>query len=190
MTHGGASRPTSRGPSRTRPGGLAEFRECSDGTRAAGKGAGRAFGPAARLLQAAVLFSLRRPRTQTQGSLRVCGYNYLTEANFRSSYSLFKSLRCHPRIKSKVLSSVSMTLHNQATTYLSSSISLKVNYCCLPLTHHFLFFLPMLFRLPGMPITVFLFNPTCHSFTPSPIYALTEELFSTLLRPPQMPPSL
>lgn len=75
-----------------------------------------------------MLFSLRRLRTQRQGSLRVCGYNYLTEANFRSSYSLFKSLHRRPRIKSKVLSLVFMTLHNQATTYLSSSIALKVNY--------------------------------------------------------------
>lgn len=139
MTHGGASRPTSRGPNRTGPGGLAEFRECRHRTRASRKGAGRAFGPAARLLQASVLSSLCRLRTLPRGSLRVCGYNYFTEANVRSSYSLFESLHCDPRIKSKVLSSVFMTLHNQATTYLSSSISLKENYCCLLLTHHFLF---------------------------------------------------
>lgn len=52
---------------------------------------------------------------------------------------LFRSLHCPPRIKSEVLSSVFRTLHNQAIPYLSSSISLKVNDCCLLLTHPFLF---------------------------------------------------
>lgn len=125
MTHGDASRRTSRGPRWACPGGLAEFRARRVRTRTAGKGEGRASvgAPPAGGSEALHSLALSAARSSHRfPSLAAARIILLNQTSDLVSL-LFKSLVCHPRMKSKVLCLVFMSLHNRATTYLSSYIS-------------------------------------------------------------------
>lgn len=128
-----------------------------------GRGRGRALRQAARPLQVGVQPSAPFPAPQWD-AVTITFLKQISEP----VTLLFKSLHCHPGIKSKVLGLAFTVLHNRATTFLQY-LSLKMNYCCLLQTHHFcLSFLSILFHLPGMPITIFLqshppqLQPTTH----------------------------